>query len=87
MPKRTTAEQAVPEAAAVLGDSVKQMSIATGTNNAATQYFRRTSGFPGSHSADYRLSALQTFTYGVSVSVMIKEHLTLDFGYKRLRNV
>ncbi len=43
------AEKAVPEAAAVLGDSVKQMSIAdarailTGTNNAATQYFRRTS--------------------------------------------
>jgi hypothetical protein len=43
------AEQAVPEAAAVLGDSVKQMSIAdaqtilTGTNDAATQYFRRTS--------------------------------------------
>lgn len=43
------AEQAVPEAAAVLGDSVKQMSIAdaksvlTGTNNAATKYFRRTS--------------------------------------------
>ena len=43
------AEQAVPEAAAVLGDSIKQMSIAdakailTGTNNAATQYFRRTS--------------------------------------------
>ena len=43
------AEQAVPEAAAVLGDSVKQMSIAdaksilTGTNNTATQYFRRTS--------------------------------------------
>jgi hypothetical protein len=44
------AEQAVPEAAAVLGDSVKQMSIAdaksilVGTNNAATEYFRRTSG-------------------------------------------
>lgn len=43
------AEQAVPEAAAVLGDSVKQMSIndaksiIMGTNNAATQYFRRTS--------------------------------------------
>jgi hypothetical protein len=43
------AEQAVPQAAAVLGDSVKQMSIAdartilTGTNNAATRYFRRTS--------------------------------------------
>ena len=44
------AEQAVPEAAAVLGESVKQMSIAdaksvlTGPNNAATDYFRRTSG-------------------------------------------
>jgi len=47
--RNRAAEQAVPEAAAVLGDSVKQMSIAdaksilTGTNNAATQYFRRTS--------------------------------------------
>ncbi len=43
------AEQAVPEAASVLGESLKQMSIAegksilTGTNTAATQYFRRTS--------------------------------------------
>ena len=43
------AEQAVPQAAAVLGDSVKQMSIAdaksvlTGGNTAATDYFRRTS--------------------------------------------
>lgn len=43
------AEQAVPEAAAVLGDAVKQMTVADaktillGTNNAATQYFRRTS--------------------------------------------
>jgi hypothetical protein len=43
------AEQAVPAAAAVLGEAVKQMSIAdakailTGTNNAATHYFRRTS--------------------------------------------
>lgn len=43
------AEQAVPEAAVVLGDTVKQMSITdaksivAGTNNAATQYFRRTS--------------------------------------------
>lgn len=45
----SAAEQAVPEAAAVLGDSVRQMTIAdaesilTGTNDAATQYFRRTS--------------------------------------------
>ena len=43
------AEKAVPEAAAVLGDAVKQMTLAdaktilTGTNNAATAYFRRTS--------------------------------------------
>ncbi|MGO8932063.1 MAG: DUF4197 domain-containing protein [Limisphaerales bacterium] len=42
------AEQAVPEAAAVFADAVKGMSIEdartilTGTNNAATQYFRRT---------------------------------------------
>lgn len=43
-------EQAVPEAAAVLGDAVRQMTaadakaIATGTNTAATDYFRRTAG-------------------------------------------
>jgi len=43
------AEKATPEAAAVLGDAVKQMTVAdarailAGTNNAATQYFRRTS--------------------------------------------
>lgn len=42
------AEQAVPAAAGVFGDAIKQMSIAdarailTGTNNAATQYFRKT---------------------------------------------
>jgi hypothetical protein len=42
------AEQAVPLAAAVFGDAIKGMSIEdaksilTGTNNAATQYFRRT---------------------------------------------
>lgn len=42
------AEKAVPEAAAVFGDAVKQMTIAdaksilSGTNNAATAYFRRT---------------------------------------------
>lgn len=42
------AEQAVPEAAGVFGDAVKQMSIAdaqavlTGPDDAATQFFRRT---------------------------------------------
>lgn len=44
----SAAEQAVPEAAAVFSDAIKQMTIAdakdilAGTNNAATQYFRRT---------------------------------------------
>ena len=44
----SAAEKAVPEAAAVFSDAIKQMTIAdakdilTGTNNAATQYFRRT---------------------------------------------
>ena len=43
------AEQAVPQAASVLSDSVQQMTltdaekILSGTNNAATEYFRRTS--------------------------------------------
>ncbi len=42
------AEQAVPTAASVFGDSIRQMSIAdaqailSGPNDAATQYFRRT---------------------------------------------
>lgn len=42
------AEQAVPVAAGVFGDAIKQMTIAdakgilSGTNNAATQFFRRT---------------------------------------------
>lgn len=44
------AEQAVPEAAAVLSDSLSRMTVADaksillGTNNAATEYFRHTSG-------------------------------------------
>ncbi|HSH93546.1 MAG TPA: DUF4197 domain-containing protein [Roseimicrobium sp.] len=43
------AEQAVPEAAAIFGDSLKQMTVAdaksilSGPADAATQYFRRTS--------------------------------------------
>jgi len=42
---------------------------------------------PKYYSADYRLSALQTFTYGVNVSVTIKEHVTLDLGYTRYEMV
>ena len=43
------AEQAVPEAATILGDAIRQMSVAdarsilSGPDDAATQYFRRTS--------------------------------------------
>ena len=40
-------------------------------------------GIPAAYSADYRLSDLQTFTYGVSAAVKIKERLTFDLGYKR----
>ena len=49
MTMNRAAEQAVPQAAGVLGNSIQQMTltdaqaILTGTNNAATQYFRRTS--------------------------------------------
>jgi Protein of unknown function (DUF3570) len=38
---------------------------------------------PTYYSADYRLSAMRTFTYGVTVSGKLGEHATLDFGYKR----
>ena len=42
---------------------------------------------PAAYSADYRLSALQTFTYGLGVSVKLKDRLTLDLGYKRYEMV
>ena len=42
---------------------------------------------PSVYSADYRLSALQTFTYGLGVSVKLKDYLTLDAGYKRYEMV
>src|SRR6185436_4045881 len=38
---------------------------------------------PPFYSADYRLSSLRSFAYGVTVSVTIKNHLTLDLGYER----
>lgn len=38
---------------------------------------------PDAYSADYRLSSLQTFTYGVNVAFTIKDRLTFDLGYKR----
>jgi hypothetical protein len=38
---------------------------------------------PPYYSADYRLSALNSFTYGVSLTGRIHEHLSLAFSYKR----
>jgi len=40
-------------------------------------------GYPEYYSADYRLSELQTFTFGVTVMVELHEHLSLMLGYKR----
>jgi hypothetical protein len=38
---------------------------------------------PDYYSADYRLSALDAYTYGISVSARVWEHLSLDLAYKR----
>lgn len=38
---------------------------------------------PQFYSADYRLSALNTFTYGLTLTVAIKEFLHFDLGYQR----
>jgi hypothetical protein len=38
---------------------------------------------PSYYSADYRLSALDSFTYGLSLSVSVHEHASLELAYKR----
>jgi len=38
---------------------------------------------PKNYSADYRLSAMNTFTYGLSATVIIKDRVYLDFAYQR----
>ena len=38
---------------------------------------------PKYFSADYRLSELNAFTYGISAQVKLKDHVTLDLGFKR----
>jgi hypothetical protein len=38
---------------------------------------------PHHYSSDYRLSALESFTYGVNLTLKVHEHVTLDFAYKR----
>ena len=42
---------------------------------------------PKHYSADYRLSALQTFTYGISATVKIKDRVSLDLSYQRYEMV
>ncbi|NOS69485.1 MAG: DUF4197 domain-containing protein [Verrucomicrobia bacterium] len=67
------AEQAVPTAAAVFGDSIKQMSIADakgilgGTNDAATQFFRRTTQ-TNLHAKFFPLVQKATDSVGVTAS-------------------
>lgn len=67
------AEQAVPTAAAVFGGSIRQMSIAdaksilTGTNDAATQFFRRTTQ-TNLHAKFYPLVQKATDEVGVTAS-------------------
>lgn len=41
------------------------------------------SPMPNYYSSDYRLSALDAFTYGVTISAKVHEHLSLEFAYKR----
>jgi len=38
---------------------------------------------PDHYSADYRLSALYSWTYGVSLSVRVQKHLSLEVAYRR----
>src|SRR5262249_33648180 len=38
---------------------------------------------PTYYSADYRLSQMETFTFGIEVSARITDWLTLDLAYKR----
>lgn len=44
-------------------------------------------GIPKHYSADYRLSALQTFTLGLSGTVKIKDRVSLDLSYQHYRMV
>jgi len=42
---------------------------------------------PKYYSADYRLSALQTFTYGISATMKIKDRVSLDLSYQRYKMI
>jgi len=38
---------------------------------------------PEFYSSDYRLAALQTFTYGIGATIKIKDRFSIDLAYKR----
>jgi hypothetical protein len=38
---------------------------------------------PAHYSADYRLSAMDSFTYGLGASIHVHDKVSLEFGYKR----
>ncbi|MFO1476764.1 MAG: DUF3570 domain-containing protein [Verrucomicrobiota bacterium] len=38
---------------------------------------------PSAYSSDYRLSSMETFTGGITLSVRVQEHLSLDLQYQR----
>ena len=40
-------------------------------------------GRPDYYSADYRLSELQAFTYGIGARIKVCDHFTVDLAYKR----
>jgi hypothetical protein len=44
---------------------------------------QQTYPLPSAYSSDYRLSALESYTGGVNLSVRVHEHVSLDLAYKR----
>ena len=64
------------------------------SQNAADFYFHRVdaslgdpivreAGFPSYYSGDYRLSALESWTFGVTAKVLLGEHVRVELAYKR----
>lgn len=43
--------------------------------------------YPEFYSSDYRLATLQTFTYGISATIKIKDRVSIDLAYKRYEMV
>jgi hypothetical protein len=42
-----------------------------------------TSPFPSVYSSDYRLAALESYTFGVSAAIRVRKWFTIDLAYKR----